>query len=293
MAVIWGIPYLLIRVAVRDVDPAMLVFSRTGIGALVLLPVAANRGALRPLLALWRPILVYTVIEVAIPWLLLSRAEERLSSSLSGLLVAAVPLVGVVIGTLFARWDPDRERDRLGIGALSGLLVGLLGVAVLLGFDVSSSDAGSAALIAGVVSGYALGPAIVARYLSDVPALGVVAASLGLCAVGYAPFALSHLPAHAPGRVIASIVVLGVVCTALAFVLFFALIAEVGPVRATVITYVNPAVAVLLGVVFLREVFTASTAAGFALIIAGSFLAARRSPTPAVAAVISVVADEK
>jgi drug/metabolite transporter (DMT)-like permease len=271
MCVIWGIPYLLIKVAVRDLSPATLVFCRTGIGAILLLPVAAARGELSPLLPRWRPLLVYTVVELAIPWVLLSTAEERLPSSLSGLLVAAVPLVGAVLAGLFG------ERERLGGRRLGGLVMGLAGVGALVGFDLSGADGFSVAIVAVVVVGYALGPLILARRLGDLPGLGVVAASLGLCATGYAPFALTHLPAAVPpGRVLAAVAVLGVVCTALAFVLFFELIGEVGPVRATVITYVNPAVAVVLGVVFLREGFGVATAAGFALILAGSVVATGR-----------------
>jgi drug/metabolite transporter (DMT)-like permease len=270
MGIIWGIPYLLIKVAVREVDPVALVFARTAIGAILLVPVAVARGNLRPLLPRWRPLLAYTVVEVAVPWVLLSRAEESLSSSLSGLLIAAVPLVGAAVAFL------SGNRDSLGRRGFTGLAVGLAGVAVLLGFDVSAGDAGAAALVGVVVAGYALGPAIVARSFHDVSSLGVVALSLLLCTVGYAPFALRNVPTHVTARVLVAVVVLGVVCTALAFVLFFALIAEVGPVRATVITYLNPAVAVVLGVVFLHERFSTATGVGFVLILAGSYLAAGR-----------------
>jgi drug/metabolite transporter (DMT)-like permease len=137
-------------------------------------------------------------------------------------------------------------------------------------------------MVAIVVVCYASGPLILARTLADLPPLGVVAASLGLCALGYAPFGLTHLPSGPPARVVASVVVLGVVCTALAFILFFHLIAEIGPVRATVITYVNPAVAVILGVTFLGESFGLGTAFGFLLILIGSFLATTPARRPAV-----------
>jgi drug/metabolite transporter (DMT)-like permease len=270
MSVLWGIPYLLIKVAVRNFEPVTLVFCRTAIGTLLLLPPAIARRELRPVLVRWRPLVLYTVVELAIPWVLLSDAERRLPSSVSGLLVAAVPLVGVVVAWLTG------SHEALGARGVTGLLVGLVGVGVLVGFDLSSADAGSAALVGVVVIGYALGPAVLSRSLHDLPALGVVAASLALCTLAYAPLALTHLPsAVPPGRVLASVVVLGVVCTALAFVLFFALVGEAGPVRATVITYVNPAVAVILGVVLLGEGFGIATALGFLLILGGSVLAAR------------------
>jgi drug/metabolite transporter (DMT)-like permease len=270
LGVIWGIPYLLIKVAVRELTPATLVFLRTSIGALLLLPLAVRGGQLRALLPRWRAVVLFTVVEVALPWLLLSDAERRLSSSLSGLLVAAVPLVGAALA-----WMSGGE-ERLDARRIGGLVVGLAGVAALLGFDVGGGDLGSVAEVGIVVVGYATGPLIIARRLADLPSLAVVTASLVLCAVGYAPVALIQLPAVVPPvPVIAAVVILGVVCTALAFVVFFRLIAEVGPVRATVITYVNPAVAVALGVALLGEPLTPGTTVGFALILIGSFLATR------------------
>ncbi len=279
MAVIWGIPYLLIKVAVDEVSPATLVLARTGLAALLLMPLALARGLVRPLLPRWRPLLVYTVVEICVPWLLLAYAEQRLSSSLAGLLVAGVPLVGA----LLARLGPDRER--LGGRRLLGLLVGLAGVGALVGFEVGVGDAGALVAITVVVVCYAVGPFVLARTLSDLPALGVVAVSLALSAVAYIPAGVLQAPPAWPsGSATLAVVVLAVVCTAVAFLLFFALIAEVGAVRATVITYVNPAVAVLLGVLVLDESFTLATAAGFALILLGSILAtsrARPTPTPA------------
>ena len=265
MCVIWGVPYLLIRVAVRDLDPSVLVFARTAVGALLLVPLAAARGELRPVLARWRPLLVFAAIEIAIPWLLLSSAERRLSSSFSGLMIAAVPLVGAAI-----------TRERLGSWSVGGLVLGLGGVVALLGLDAHGTSAVGVVEIAGVVLGYAVGPIVLSRHLRGLPALGVIAASLALTAVVYAPVAAVTLPAEfPPAKVVGSVLTLAVVCTALAFVLFFALIAEVGPVRATVITYVNPAVAAALGVSVLGERFTTGMGVGFVLILIGSVLAAR------------------
>ena len=270
MCVIWGIPYLLIRVAVRDVPPTALVFARTGIGAAILLPIAWHRGALKPVFSRWGPLLLFTMVEVALPWLLLSRAETRISSSLAGLLVAAVPLVGVAIARLMG------DTERIDSSRLVGLLLGIAGVAALLGLDFGNVDGLAVLEVAGVVVGYALGPAILARTLSDLPSIGVVTASLLITAAIYLPFAVLDPPHRLTAQSIASVVVLATVCTALAFVLFFALIAGIGPARATVITYVNPAVAVLLGVVVLGESVTTGMIVGFPLILAGSFLAARR-----------------
>jgi drug/metabolite transporter (DMT)-like permease len=274
MAVIWGIPYLLIKVAVDEIAPATLVLARTALATGLLLPVALARGLVRPLLPRWRPLLLYTAVEICAPWLLLGFAEQRLSSSLAGLLVAGVPLVGA----LLARLGPDREP--LGGRRLVGLLVGLAGVAALVGFEVGAGDAKAIVAITLVVVCYATGPFILARSLADLPALGVVAASLAVAALAYLPAGLVEAPAGWPsGRAVLAVVVLAVVCTAVAFLVFFELIAEVGAARSTVITYLNPAIAVLLGVLVLDESFTLATAAGFVLILLGSVLATSRQPT--------------
>lgn len=272
LAVVWGIPYLLIKVAVREFTPASLVFLRTALGTALLLPVMLARGTFRALLPRWRPLLLFTAIELAIPWVLLSDAERRLSSSLAGLLVASVPLVGALVGRLAG------IRDPLGARRLTGLVAGLLGVVALLGLDVGGGSALSLAEMAVVVVGYAVGPLILSRSLSDLPTLDVVVVSLGLCALLYAPAGIAQLPATRPSwPAIGAIAGLGVFSTAIAFVLFFRLIAEVGPLRATVVTYVNPAIAVAAGVLLLREPFTVGTAVGFVLILAGSWLATASS----------------
>jgi drug/metabolite transporter (DMT)-like permease len=273
MCVIWGIPYLLIRVAVRELAPVTLVFFRTAIGALLLTPVAAFRGELRPLLKHWRPLLAYTAVEVAIPWVLLARAETKLTSSLTGLLIAAVPLVGALIVTLTG------ERERLGGRRWLGLLVGIAGVAAIVGLNLGQIDVVALVEIGFVAVGYAVGPIILSRSMTDLPAYGVVAASLLLSAIVYLPFAAANWPARLPSaHVVESVLGLAIVCTAIAFLVFFALIAEVGPVRATVITYINPAVAAILGVTLLNEHLTTGMIVGFALVLTGCVLATGRGP---------------
>jgi drug/metabolite transporter (DMT)-like permease len=271
MCVIWGIPYLLIKVAVEELSPAMLVLARTAIAALLLLPIAAVRSELRPLLPYWLPVLAFAAIEIALPWLLLGVAEQSISSSLTALLIAGVPLVGAVI----ARTTGARER--LGVQSALGLLLGLVGVAAIVGLNLEGGALPIAAM--GVVAiCYAVGPVIIQRHLAGVPALGVIAASLGVTALVYVPIAAFSVPDAMPSaEVVGSVLGLAVVCTAVAFLLFFALIAEVGPVRATVITYVNPAVAAVLGVAILGEHFTVGMGVGFVLVLAGSVLATRPS----------------
>jgi drug/metabolite transporter (DMT)-like permease len=275
MSVIWGLPYLFIRIAVSDLSPVVLVFVRTALGALILLPVALARGEVRGMMKSWLPLVVFTAVEIAIPWFMISSAEQKISSSLAGLLVAAVPLVGLVIAVTLG------HRQSFGLTSLAGLVLGVVGVAAIVGFDLRASGWMPLAEMALVVICYAGGPAILSRHLSEEPAVGVNAVALTLCALAYAPLAAVQWP-HAlpPADAIVAVIVLAVVCTALGFLLFFALIAEMGPVRATVITYVNPAVAAVLGVVVLHENFTPGMAIGFVLVLAGSVLATRR---PAVA----------
>jgi len=272
MAVIWGIPYLLIKIAVAELTPATLVLLRTTVAGLILVPLAFARGEVRPLLARWHWVAAYTFVEVAAPWVLLSDAERRLSSSLAGLLIAGVPLVGALLVWLIGGDDrPDLRR-------VLGLIVGFVGVAIVVGLDVATDDLVAVGEVGLVVIGYALGPMIIARRLQGAPTVGVVAASLAITALAYAPIGIAQLPSKLPStQVLLSILVLGVVCTAVAFLLFFALINEVGPIRATIITYFNPAVALVLGVLLLHEPFTVALAIGFALIAAGSFVATRRA----------------
>jgi drug/metabolite transporter (DMT)-like permease len=161
---------------------------------------------------------------------------------------------------------------------VAGLLVGFAGVAALVGFEVGGGDVGAVLAVAVVAVCYAVGPLILSRRLSHLPGLGVITMSLALTALVYLPLGLAQAPSSWPStKVVLAVCGLAVVCTAVAFLVFFALIAEIGPTRSTVITYVNPAVAVLLGVTLLDEAFTAATAVGFALILTGSVLATRRS----------------
>jgi drug/metabolite transporter (DMT)-like permease len=288
MSVIWGIPYLLIRIAVEEVSPGTLVFLRTALAALLLVPIAALRGEVRPGLAVWRWLLVFTAIEIALPWVLLSSAETQVSSSLTALIIAGVPLVGAAIA-----WA---SGERLGRVSLAGLLVGLAGVAAIVGTEIGGGSTTAFAELGAVAVCYAVGPIILARYLNGVPALAVVAVSLGVSAVAYAPIAALNLPGRMlSGRVIASVLGLAFLCTALAFLLFLALIAEIGPIRATVITYVNPAVAAIAGVTILDETFTVGMGVGFVLVLAGSFLATRPGTKrqPAQARLEPAVAETK
>jgi drug/metabolite transporter (DMT)-like permease len=278
VGVIWGIPYLLIKIAEAGVSVPVLVFARVLVGAVLLLPIAIRRGQLKALLPRWHWVAAFAVVEVILPWLLLSAAERRLSSSLSGLLVAAVPVIGVGVARLAGDGEP------LTAVRWVGLAVGLGGVALLMGPGASGGGTWPVLQVLGTAACYAVGPVIAERRLAGADGLAVTAACLGLATVVYAlPAALTWPHTLPSAQVLAALAALALVCTALAFVLYFKLIGEVGAVRATVSTYVNPAVAVALGAAVLGEPLTPVIVLSFALILAGSVLATRPSPPPAAA----------
>ena len=270
MGVIWGIPYLLIKVADGGVSVPVLVCTRVALGSLLLAPAAIRGGHLRALKGhvLW--LAAFTAFEIVGPFALLSNAEKHLPSSTSGLLVAAVPIFSALLAWL------TRAGDRLTLVRWIGLAIGLAGVALLAGPGAGRGSAIPVLEVLGTALGYSIGPLIANRKLSHLAPVAVNTVCLGAAAVVYAPFAALTFPAHVPSvRVLLSLAALGVVCTAAAFLIFFRLIAEVGPARATVITYVNPAVAVALGVIVLGEPLTAAIGVSFVLILGGSVLATR------------------
>ena len=270
MGVIWGIPYLLIKVADGGVSVPVLVCTRVALGSLLLLPAAVRGGHLAALKGHVRWLAAFTLLEIVGPFALLSNAERHLPSSTSGLLVAAVPIFSALLAWL------TRGGDRLTPIRWLGLAIGLGGVALLAGPSASQVGPLPVLEVLGTALGYAIGPLIANRKLADLPPVAVNTVCLGAAAIIYAPFAALTFPRHVPSvQVLLSLAALGVVCTAAAFLIFFRLIAEVGPARATVITYVNPAVAVALGVIVLGEHLTAAIGVSFVLILGGSVLATR------------------
>jgi drug/metabolite transporter (DMT)-like permease len=275
MGVIWGMPYLLIKVADDGgVSVPVLVCTRVAIGSLLLFPVALRGGQLSQLRGNVRWLVAFTLVEIVGPFALLSNAEKHLPSSTSGLLVAAVPIFGAIIAVLLG--SADRPTPVRWIG----LAIGLGGVAVLAGPGAGKGGLVPVLEVLGTALGYSIGPLIANRKLAGLPTVAVNAVCLGLAAVLYAPFAALTWPARIPSiQVLGSLAGLGVVCTAAAFLVFFRLIAEVGPARATVITYVNPAVAVALGVIILGERLTPAIGLAFVFILGGSVLATRPGKT--------------
>jgi drug/metabolite transporter (DMT)-like permease len=268
VSVIWGMPYLFIKIGVEELSPGFVAWSRVAPAAVVLLPLAIRTGALRGLPLRW--LVAFAAVEIAIPFPLIGFGEQRISSSLAAILIAALPLVVAFFALRFDHAErPTRAR-------LVGMFVGLAGVVALVGIDIGGRGAellGAAAVLTATL-GYAAGPLIVKRHLKGCDPLGPVTAAMAIASIMLLPFGIGDFPTEMPQTdTLVAIVVLGLVCSAAAFLLFFRLIAEVGPSRATVITYVNPIVALALGVAVLGESVTAGAIAGLLLILAGSWLA--------------------
>ena len=267
MSVIWGVPYMFIKIAVDELSAGFVAWSRVAMAAAILLPIAWRTGALRGLSLRW--LVAFAFVEITIPFPLIAFGEETLSSSLTAILIAAVPLM---VAFLALRFDHSERPTRT---RLAGMIVGLTGVTVLVGIDVvgSTEELIGAAAILVATMGYAAGPMIVKNRFATADPIGPIAGALGIATLLLLPAALTGVPTETPsGDVVLSMLVLGFVCTAIAFLIFFRLITEVGPGRATVITYINPVVALGLGVAILGESVTTGAVVGLLLILAGSWL---------------------
>ncbi len=270
VSVLWGIPYLFIKVAVDDgISPGFLAWARVVLAAAILLVLAWRAGVLGPLRGHGRWLLAYAVVEIAIPFPLIAAGERHVSSSLAAIIIAAVPLFVALLAVRF-----DRAERATGL-RLVGLVVGLAGVVALVGIDVAGRPdelVGAGAVLLAAL-GYAAGPMILKRRLGKLDPRATMAASLALAAVLLTPAAALAPPHGTPSAAaLASLAVLGVLCTAAAFVLMAALVVEIGPGRALVVTYVNPVVAVALGIVVLGESLGPGALIGLVLILAGSWL---------------------
>jgi drug/metabolite transporter (DMT)-like permease len=276
VAVVWGIPYFFIKVAVdAGVPPGFVAWSRVTLGALLLVPLAWRRGALDGLGGRWRAIAAYTLCEVAAPFVLIAFGEQHVASSLTAILIASMPLM---VALLSLRFSPADRPTGL---RLVGLLIGFGGVVALLGIDVAGRPGellGAVAILVATL-GYATAPIIVNRALADLDPMGPIAASLALAAVVLTPAAVLAPPdGLPPADALGALAVLGVACTAAGLVLFFRLVVEAGPSRAAVITYVNPLVAVVLGVVVLDEHLGPMALGGLLAILGGSWLSTGGRP---------------
>jgi drug/metabolite transporter (DMT)-like permease len=269
LCVLWGMPYFFIKLALVDLSPVCVAWGRLALGALVLVPLALHRGVLLPALRHKVAIIAFAVTELVIPFSLISIGEQWISSSMAGILVATVPMTVLLIAPMFG------IKEKINARRILGLLVGFAGVVVLVGVDTISGPEQwlGVACIFGAIIGYAVGPLIVQRYLADVDELGALSASLVVSSIILLPAALWTAPQSLPSALaLTSIGALGVFCTALALLLYFYLINEAGAARASIVAYINPAIAALLGVLVLHEPFGLGLVAGLLLILGGSWL---------------------
>jgi drug/metabolite transporter (DMT)-like permease len=273
----WGMPYLFIRIAVEDFSTWTIVFSRVVIGAAVLIPIAMKRSVLKPALKAWPYVLAYAVIEMIFPWFLITEAERVINSGLAGLLVATVPFFGLLIG-IFYQKDKSLKHPK----TLAGLAIGFTGVVLLVGIDALSGHISLPHVLMIILAavGYSIAPVIVATKIPHVSGVAVNGLAMAIVAVVYAIPAFLALPkeiaANPPVESWLSILGLGVICSAVAFVAFFQLIKEIGSTRSTLVTYMNMAVAVVLGILLLGEPITAGILVGFPLVLIGSYLATKK-----------------
>lgn len=268
-SVIWGLPFWLTKVILTELSPSLIVFLRAGIAAAILAPLTWRSGALRKALSQWPWVLLFALAQIAIPWWLTGTAQKYLESSFTGLLMTAIPIIGLFFAFVAGEQQLFTKRSS------AGLSIGVCGVTLLVGLDGFHSHLnwGAIALVLIATSGFAYAPRVVAKHLQEVPSLGAVALTVIMTAGIWSVPAAFSLPKHFPRpSVIVSVLVIGIVCTALAFWNFFELIKEIGPTRSTYLAFTNPMVAVIVGIVFAHEPLTLGLVCSFPLIITGTYL---------------------
>jgi drug/metabolite transporter (DMT)-like permease len=274
---LWGIPYLFIKVAVDPQDgfsPAIVVFGRVFIGALVLIPIAIYDKTFFSAIKHWRFIAVYALFEMIGPWILIGTAEQKISSGLAGLLVSSVPIFSTLIASRYGDksvWQPKR---------IFGIAIGFLGVFLLVGIEsiTGSSDPLSILMVIAASIGYAFAVIYITRKMPDGSGIAINGIAMVMTAIFYSPALFLLWPDHTiSNEAIYSLIALGVFSTGIAFAIFFTVMAEIGPTRASLVTYMNTAFAVVLGVIILNEPLTVGIIVGLPLVLIGSYLASRRT----------------
>jgi drug/metabolite transporter (DMT)-like permease len=274
VGLLWGIPYLFLKVAVGELEPSVIVISRTLIGALLLAPLAIKRSIFWLPIKRWPFLLLYSACELIGPWYLITHAEQKINSGLTGLLIATTPIWAAILASIFGDktvWHKSR---------LFGLIAGFIGVIAVVGLEsiTGNSDLISIAMVLLASMGYAYAINMVNRRIPEVPGLALNTWAMIITSIVFLPFAIVQLPTQMPSvEVVLSVIGLGVLCTALAFTMFFKVIAEIGPPRASLVTYLNTAVAVVLGIIILSEPITLGIVLGLPLVLIGSYFASRKS----------------
>jgi drug/metabolite transporter (DMT)-like permease len=273
---IWGIPYLLIKVAVEDLSPPVIVFARVAIGAAILIPIAMKRGSLMPAIKAWKYVIPYAIGEMIGPWFLITAAEQNMTSGLTGLLVATVPIWTTIIASMHGDKTVWHHKRLLGI------LVGFIGIVLVVGIESFSGRQSIVAIAMVIVAsiGYAWAVTMVTTKIPHIEPISINGVAMVFTAIVYLPFALIYAPDKAPSvEALSSVLALGLFPTAMAFILFFQLIKDIGTARGSLVTYLNTAFAVILGVIILSEPFTLGIAIGLPLVLIGSYFASRKTVT--------------
>ena len=270
---LWGVPYLFMKVAVEELSTPLIVFARVLIGALVLIPLAFYMKTLTPALKYWRYILLYAVLEMVIPWSLITSSQRDLSSGVVALLVATVP----IWATFFAHYSGDTtaaHRTRI-----FGIAIGLLGIALIVGIESLNDVTNIIALFSVLVAAFSYAWAVnmITSKAPDASGIAINGIAMAISTAIFAPFALTNLPKSTPSSdAILATIGLGVLCTAIAFWIFFKVLDEIGPARASLVVYPNTAIAVVLGIILLDEKLTLAIAIGLPLVLVGSYYASRK-----------------
>jgi drug/metabolite transporter (DMT)-like permease len=273
VGILWGIPYLLMKVAVADIPPPMIVAGRTLIGALILIPIAIKKNTLKDAIQGIKYVAPYAVLEMVGPWILITNAEKQITSGLAGLLVATVPIFSTIFSSLrgdHTVWQPKR---------IVGLVVGFTGIVALVGIEsitgASNPKAIAMVILASMLYAYAV--LMITTNLPGVDGIAINGVAMGITCLFYTPIAIAMWPTHhVSTKAIGALLALGVFSTAIAFMLFFIVIVEIGAARGSLTTYVNTAVAVLLGIIILGEPITLGIIVGLPMVVLGSYLASRK-----------------
>jgi drug/metabolite transporter (DMT)-like permease len=267
LSAIWGSSFLFIKLGVDELEPTVVALGRLFVGAAILLPIAATRGGLGLLRPHLRTVATLGLLNNALPFWLFGFAETRISSGLAAVIQAAAPIFTVLLAI---RLDPTQRATGT---RLAGIAVGFVGVALLVGAQTGGQVVGAIAVLAASLC-YAASALFAGKRARTIPPLHLAAGQLGCGLLLMAPFGLLQLPDEAPpAKAVLAIVALGALGSALAYVLYFALIARAGASRAILVTYLVPAFALVYGALFLDEKVTASAVAGLVLILAGTTLA--------------------
>jgi drug/metabolite transporter (DMT)-like permease len=275
---LWGIPYLLIKVAVEELSPTIIVLSRVVIGSAILIPMAMRRGSLMPAIKAWRYVIPYAIGEMIGPWFLITAAEEKMTSGLAGLLVATVPIWATLIASMHGDktvWQSKR---------LIGILIGFIGIVLVVGIESFSGRQSIVAIFMILIAaiGYAWAVTMVTSKIPHIEPISINAVAMVFTVIVYLPFLFIYMPDKVPStEALGSVIILGLFPTALAFILFFQLIKDIGTARGSLVTYLNTAFAVMLGVIILNEPFTLGIAIGLPLVLIGSYFASRKTTTSA------------